>query len=681
MTFPKSLPRACLLGLTLLVMPGSAYLIAQPTDGTISPDSSAHVPSRSYSLEEITVTSIRVPSTADRSPAPVSLISRRDIVQSGASALSDVLAMGPGLFIKDYGAGSGIKTVSQRGLGTEHTLVLLNGMPVNSLQTGSLDFGTIAAEEIERVEIVRGGQSASFGANAVAGTVNIVTRAQSNEHLSARMSTGSFGARDISLGIGNTADALQWRLGGGVQHEDGDYPYDFNDGNSFRRLVRLNAQLDALHCSGDFEASLNSTLRLHVMGLYHGSERGIPGIVVSDYTSSRATQRDEQGIVQCGLTHASADGFWWELKLQGAYAYQRYADPDLVVGGIPVNNVFRSTEGRGEVLLHKESGKAHRFTLGLDAVAAEATGTAVSGSPLRRQVGLFVASEHRLSLSTDSLFSISFHPALRLDHVRSIGDVVSPQLGLQLLYAPLEDDATPSLRVHATVGKNFRPPTFNELYYAGGGGRGNPDLRPERSNAYDVGTGGTCAWLGTHTFDVTYFVVEMSDRIIWTTAGSAMTTPKNLRDVVSRGVEVSYEWALPSVGATVSLAYARSRTEKISAEYPGDPNLHTLLPYCPQELVNCAATWGTDLDAGPLRGCTVTVRWARTGFRYTTEDNASFLPAYDLLHAGVSLRLHGWGMSWLLRADLHNLLNASYTVMPGYPMPLRGFRLSVEVSY
>jgi vitamin B12 transporter len=676
-----SVPHGCLLGLLLLAASGTTSVLAGSGDLPPRPDTSTHAPSRSYAIDEVTVTSVRIPSTVDRSPSPVTLISRTTIEQSGAGVLSDILGSGPGLFIKDYGAASGIKTISQRGLGTEHTLVLLNGLPVSSLLTGSLDFGIVPAEEIERVEIVRGGQSASFGANAVAGTVNILTRAQRDERVTVRLSTGSFGQRDLSVNLGDRQENLLWRIGGGVQHEEGDYPYEFDDGSSTFRLVRNNAQLNAHRFSGDIEASLNSSLRVHATALYLNSERGVPGIVMNQYSTSRATQRDQQGIAQCGLTQTLAAGLWWELKLQGVYTYQRYADPDLVVGGVALDNSFRSTEGQGEILVHKEAGSAGRYTLGADVVSARAIGSAVSGSPLRRQLGLFVASEHRVALSTDSTLVVGIHPALRFDHVQSIGDVVSPQLGLQLLLSPADDSATSGFRIHGTVGRNFRTPTFNELFYSGGGGRGNPDLRPERSLAYDLGIGCSFTRLGEHELDATYFVVEMRDRIIWTTAGSATTTPKNLRDVVSRGVEVSYRYALPSVGASLSFAYTRSRTEKTSSDYPGDPNVHMLLPYCPQELLSCTALWGTDLHLAPLTGWTVSMGWSHAGFRYTTEDNSSYLPAYHLVNAGVSLRAIPLGLSAVLRCDVRNLMNTSYTVMPGYPMPGRSYRLSIAISY
>gem|GEM_PF-553092 len=647
------------------------------------PDTAAHHSLLSYSLDEVVVTSSRIPSTAGRSPAPISLISRIDIERSGATSLGDILVSGPGLFVKDYGPASGLKTLSQRGLGTEHTLILMNGMPVYSMQNGSIDFGAFPSEEIDRVELVRGGQSASFGANAVAGVVNVVTRSMRNENVVARLSTGAFGERDVSVSVGNDNEKLRWRMSSGLQKFEGGYPFQFTNGPVSYDLVRTNAQRDAWRCSGDLEAALSPTVRLHTTALYLESERGVPGIVSSPFSSSRATQRDQQGIVQLGLLRMLSLRSWWEAKVQGVYSYQRYADPDIVVGGIPIINNFRNTEGRVALQFHADASGLGRYTIGGDAVHATGEGNAVSGSPLREQWGMFIAGERSLGLAPDSSVVVSFHPVLRYDRVQEIGDAFSPQLGLQVLLLPMSNGGEQKhlLRLHGTVGRNFRTPTFNELFYAGGGGRGNPHLRPERSTAFDLGTGITVSGLGQHEFDLTWFGVEMQDRIVWTSAGAGSTTPKNLRNVVVKGIECTYAWRWTLTGTTVSVSYSRSKSEKTSSDFPGDPNLHTIVPYSPQELLSWSVGWGDNLALGPLRECAVSLGCSRVGFRYTTEDNASYLPSHTVFNATTTVGLRVFGTAASMQVDIRNLLNESYVVMLGYPMPLRSYRFSLTLSY
>ncbi|HSQ76078.1 MAG TPA: TonB-dependent receptor plug domain-containing protein, partial [Bacteroidota bacterium] len=166
---------------------------------------------RLFALDEVVVTSQRIPRPVLYTPSATSVIPRRLIEQSAGTSLGNVLAAGNGLFVKDYGGPSGIKTISQRGLGTEHTLVLINGMPVNSVQNGGVDLGMTDAAEIERIEIVRGGQSALHGPHAVAGIVNVITRAMpEDEHASAGLEWGSFGYRHLRLAAGCGAAPVAW---------------------------------------------------------------------------------------------------------------------------------------------------------------------------------------------------------------------------------------------------------------------------------------------------------------------------------------------------------------------------------------------------------------------------------------------------------------------------------------
>jgi iron complex outermembrane receptor protein len=651
--------------------------------GEEDPDTSAAHPRRSYALNEVVITSARIPSTALRSPAVVSLISRIDIERSGATTLGDILMTGPGIFIKDYGGQTGLKTISQRGLGTEHTLVLLNGMPVNSMQNGLLDLGTIPSEEIDRVELVRGGQSASFGANAVAGVVNLITRQQEGSEITARYGVASFGETEAGVSAGTGGPNIQWRIAGAVQHMDGDYPFTFSNGPTHFALTRTNAGMNARRCSGTLDAALTNTLRVRASGLYLESERGVPGIVTGPYSSSRADQRDQQGILQTGFLQTISPTTWWEVKLQGVYSYQRYADPDVVVNGKAINNVFRSQEGRAEAQYHADIESFGRITAGIDAVRAEGEGNTLAVSPLRTEGGVFFLSEHRWLPVRDSTLIVSFHPALRFDRVGGIADAFSPQIGVQALYSPeAENSPDPAiLRLHGTVGRNFRTPTFNELYYSGGGGIGNPSLSPEYATTYDLGVGLSAAACGYHQFDATWFGASMTDRIIWVAAGVGAVTPKNVRKVLSRGVELSYAWSWPDAGTRVTASYSLSHTEKRSEDFPGDPNVSKQLPYAPEELLSCSAAWGSELNIGPLTRCDVTGTITRVGYRFTTEDDESFLPTYGVVGVAVALGFQCFGLHATLKTDFHNLLDESYEVMMGYPMPGRSYRCTVTLFY
>lgn len=108
---------------------------------------------RTYSLEGVVITASRVPETESYSPSFVTVLSHQDIEAANGVSLADVLTPSTGIFIKDYGSASAVKTISQRGLGSEHTLVLLNGLRVSSMQNGLMDLGLMPTDEIESIEI------------------------------------------------------------------------------------------------------------------------------------------------------------------------------------------------------------------------------------------------------------------------------------------------------------------------------------------------------------------------------------------------------------------------------------------------------------------------------------------------------------------------------------------------
>jgi len=636
---------------------------------------------RVYALDEVVVTSQRIPRPVLYTPSATSVIPRRLIEQSAGTSLGNILAAGNGLFVKDYGGPSGIKTISQRGLGTEHTLVLINGMPVNSVQNGGADLGMTDAGEIERIEIVRGGQSALYGAHAVAGIVNVVTRAMpEDEHASVGVEWGSFGYRHLRLAVGSGITPVVWQIRYGHEQSDEQYPFEFRNGPVTQQLTRQNADLLVNRWSGALQTALSPGIQLSSYASYQDGERGVPGIVAGPFSVSRARQRDRQAILQTSVTKIFSPTLSWENRIQGLHSYQRYRDPDLLVGYAPVDNYYTSQELRFESHFALQPGPGTRLNAGADIARTLGESNAHREDGSRTQWALAFAGEQRL-LGTDAGASLSLFPALRYDHAGTGLDAWSPQIGVYARIPVMGGEDAPStlLRVRGSGSRNFRPPTFNELYYAGGGGFGNPELRPERSTSIEVGIGASTNILGEHHVDITYFAISMSDRILWMPAGSGSVSPKNIRQVESNGVELAYTFS--SGGASFSAQYTRSRSEKTSEDYPGDPNTSVQLIYTPQEMLGLQGSWLFDLDAGVLTSVGCSGGYTFVGHRYTTEDNGEFLPGYHLVQAGALVRLRAGDLRLNVRGDVLNLLDEPYVVMAGYPMPPRTVRVRLDVVY
>ena len=127
-------------------------------------------------IEKVVVSSDRLKQKSKKLTAAHTIITRDEIQQSGAQTLEDVLQASPGLYVRES-TGRGADTVfSVRGSGSfNNVLLLVDGMPVND-SSGYFSLGSIPVDAIERVEIIRGNQTAIYGGAAVSGVINIITR-------------------------------------------------------------------------------------------------------------------------------------------------------------------------------------------------------------------------------------------------------------------------------------------------------------------------------------------------------------------------------------------------------------------------------------------------------------------------------------------------------------------------
>ena len=639
---------------------------------------------RTYSLEGVVITASRVPETESYSPSFVTVLSHQDIEASNGVSLADVLAPSTGIFIKDYGSASAVKTISQRGLGSEHTLVLLNGLRVSSMQNGLMDLGLMPTDEIESIEILRGGQSALYGADAVAGLINIVTRPEAvHNGIDATASLGSFGYRSyhVTGSLSSGSDVV--RLGYGEERSKEDFPFIFHNGPIVSNLTRKNSDVVARYGTVYGEIGLDQTMRLALLASGMTSERGIGGAVVSQFSAGSARQIDRDQLVQASLSSFLSEHASFHCSAQLHLAYERYRDPGLNINGLGLDNYFQDKDARIEPRMDMALGDRIKLGVGSEWVSASASGNSVSQDVSRKQFGTYLASQVNVMKSTGIIDDASVFPALRFDAISSMSPVWSPQFGGVIRFESF--DAWVFRRVITSLkfntSRNFRMPTFNELYFSGGGGFGNPDLRPEFSTSMDGGGSVNFLLAGEHVAQVSYFLNDMTDRIVWVAVPGGAVSPKNLRRVRSLGIESSYRWDLPGRILSLEANYSGSDASKVSADYPGDPTTDKQLIYVPRRTATVAVRTFFGFNTAVLRECDAALSYSFVGSRYTTEDNADSLPSYWVANASVRSRV-GWGTLTLsIRLEVNNLFDEDYQVILSYPMPRRSFRLTVGLDY
>ena len=142
------------------------------------------------------VTATRIAGTILASPDHVTVVSGEEL--AGAVSAAEALERVAGVSVSDNGTVGSVQSVSLRGSAAAQVLVLVDGVRLNDSRQGAPDLSQIPVDNIERIEIVRGGTSALYGADAVAGVVNIITKDKAEDRFRLSLTNGSYLPRDAS---------------------------------------------------------------------------------------------------------------------------------------------------------------------------------------------------------------------------------------------------------------------------------------------------------------------------------------------------------------------------------------------------------------------------------------------------------------------------------------------------
>ena len=185
------------------------------------------------SIGTVVVTANRIEQPVSAALAAVTVLTRDDIVRSQAPDLISLLARQPGIDTVRTGGSGSLSTINTRGSNSNHTLVLIDGLRVNTAVQGLFDLAHLPLAQIERIEIVRGPRAALWGSDALGGVVQIFTRKALKPYVEAR--AGSYGQASLDAGVGMNSDERHFSVGAGREvatgfsasnPESGSYVYD-----------------------------------------------------------------------------------------------------------------------------------------------------------------------------------------------------------------------------------------------------------------------------------------------------------------------------------------------------------------------------------------------------------------------------------------------------------------------
>ncbi len=519
-------------------------------------------------LEDIVVTATRTPHNRRDLPVATTVITREDLETLNYRDVGEAIRGVTGLDIKGYGPIGSTSHVSIRGSASAQVLVLIDGRPINSITTGSAELNEIPLNNVERIEIIRGPSSYLYGANALGGVVNIITKIPPGEtkgKLSGSYS--SFNTQIYQLEQGATIKDLGYLFSLDWKDSDG-----FRDNSDYR--------------SANVSTKLKYPVGKNIIKFnfdYYQNKLGLPGPLPPvgeppKYGNEEVTSLFDE---QEGKTFSGDISLSWMPEAGSEMILRFYQEQKTIdfltkfddwMTGEPVEEEDRYRANTLGLSLQYQMvlGEANNLVAGIDGREERFRGTQKVTNlntgeitypnlwePRTHNIGLWLEDEWKVF----STFSVL--PGIRFDNHSEYGSEWSPSVGS--VFQPLKNTT-----LRASAGRAYRAPSFNDLYYPIGG---NPDLKPEKGWAY--GLGAEQVLLKDLVLSLSFFYRKVKDMIAWAPVSeTGLWEPQNVNEHTSRGFEAEAEYRLAKLLLfRVSYTYLdaeQKNTEVIYNNFLGD---------------------------------------------------------------------------------------------------------------
>src|SRR5256714_1557189 len=532
--------------------------------------------------EQVVVTATRFDIPLDLSPASVSVINSEDFEQKQIERVSDALREVPGLSVVQTGTAGQLTSVFTRGLRSEHTQVLLDGIPINQGLAGLFDFANLTIDDIDRVEVVRGPQSTLYGPRALAGVIQLFTKqGEASPGMTLSAEGGSYDTFRETLESDGKIDGFDYSIGASRLDTDNARP-----NNQYRNSAVI----------ANFGWSPKDRLRMSALVTYSLSDTGNPNTIFDPKPIDNFLT--EKWLVAPHLDFLPED--WWHHKLIFSYDHERQLnDPnqDGFVGAtralferttIDYQNELRPTSWlnivSGFFYSRVNAGQERPFIL--QTFGPQPTFV----SDHTQETAGFLETTAKI----DNLILVA---GGRYDHFNQFGDIWTYRFA-----GSYKIDKT-NTTLHSSVATGFSPPSSQDKIF----GR-NFGLEPEEDLGWDIGVEQRL-WENRVTIGATYFHNDLSNLIGF----NGLFATLNLGSARTQGIEMELH-ATPIADLIFTASYTYLEAEKTSSADISQPQ-GARLPRRPRNEVYVSASY----------------RWSK---KLRTTAEAKFVNAREELNFG-----------------------------------------------
>ena len=548
-------------------------------------------------------------------------------------------------YLKHYGPGT-LSSISTRGGNAQQTSLIYNDFVLNNPLNGMVDFSTIPSVFFNSISVLYGISSSNLANGALAGAVVLEENQDGRSFIEAGSVQGSYQQNSNFLKINYYKRKLQTSINIFRKSALNNYSYlDLNDD----KKTQENASLNHLALMSSTKISLGKS---EFKIIYFGQiiEREIPSGFLE--SPSSAFQNDINHRIFSSLKHRFLNSY---VQFKSAYYDEKNTYTDSVrsiFGNNPCKTFINQID------FSKSINNFNILKINLTNSLASSNGNNYLGK----------AEINRTSITGSYKLN---NPKYRLKHLITSSVLFDDKNLSPLTFSySLKREFYNNFNLYFNAGKVYRFPTINDLFWSPGG---NLDLLPEKGYTSDIGV----IWnKNIHkvslSFEPSLYSRWIDNWILWQPNGS-FWSPMNVKKVWNRGIETSskFHFKNKKIIYEFTLKTAYNMSTNINVYDANNNSLDKQLIYTPHYKL----VFKSQIN---YKDFTLTYLHNYTGYRFTSRDNESFLPSFNLGRLFLSFRLKLKNNSAKIFYKINNLYNTNYQVVLNRPMPLINHEIGIN---
>ena len=559
--------------------------------------------------------------------------------------LTSLISNSSFFYIKKYGA---LATPTFRGTSSAHTLVLWNGIPINSIANGLSDLSNIYCDNFSEIFIVNGGEASVFGSGAIGGSIhlNTDTKLAERNELGFSSTIGSYGLSSQSLDLLIKYNKIRAKVN--FQQFAHDNNFEFINTTQIGHPLSINEYGKIKYNSQQLDLTYQLSTNTKYSFNYWSSnqQREVPQnmtIPISD-----AKQYDKSIRILSSVKHKKNN---LVILAKKAYVQEDFEYTELSKN---IKSFYLSESHISDVDLKF---LRNNYLYNIDVVLTNnqlVNNNYISVQQNEKSLAAFCAVQYRSKkLLINSVLRKEWHSDFNIPYI--------PTLAFEIELNNL-------ITFKARFNRNFRVPTFNDRFWAGAGANGNINLNSEDAWNKEVGLGLNTKYM---KIGIAGYNLHISDMILWQQIENSTWMPNNIQNVFSRGIETKIGFRYKELSFDGNYGYTKSTNE--SATNHLDNSVGKQLRYVPLHKA-------TALLKAEYEKIVFGISTSYTGEVITSygEPYNQTLDSYILTN--ISLKYLFDLLPFSLEAKVKNLMNKSYITYLNYPNPGREYLLTLNYT-